>query len=245
MNCIVELNGREAIPVRAIPYITGWGLSPDRVASSFAQKDTGFKRLGDLKALHISPDGSIGELPKEWDGIEDMLEALHLELEAKNPDHNITCPEWLDRSVPLLPSSCFVWRDAFEEKYHAARGRITFAGNQRPGDADLNFNPRIPPEHVNVVFEGMPGGKSLAADKPIDTPEKALAGAHYSEELNLLIQAADRFWKNADPKESDTHPTNKDVAEWLMEQGMVSNRAEIGATIIRPKWAAKGRRKEK
>jgi hypothetical protein len=126
MNCIVEINGREAVPVRAIPYITGWSLSPDRVASGLAQSSPS-KRLSDLRAHHISPDGSIGEmLPKEWDGIEDKLEALHLELEEKNPDCKITRPEWLERSVPLLPSHCFVWRDEFEEKYRSGLEGIFF-----------------------------------------------------------------------------------------------------------------------
>jgi hypothetical protein len=169
MNCIVELDGREAIPVRAIPYITGWGLSPDVVASSFAQKDTGFERLGDLRAFHVSPDGSIGDmLPRDWDNIEDELEAFHLKLEAKNPDHRITRPEWFRRSIPLLPPCCFVWRDEFEEKYQSSlQGRFFVSGGKaarldeaedlRPGEREFNYNPRIPPEMIEAVFEGFPG----------------------------------------------------------------------------------------
>jgi hypothetical protein len=36
MNVLVFINGREAVPVRAIPYVAGRGMSPDVVARSLA-----------------------------------------------------------------------------------------------------------------------------------------------------------------------------------------------------------------
>jgi hypothetical protein len=33
MSVVVSINGREAIPVRAIPYVTGWDVSPDMLRS--------------------------------------------------------------------------------------------------------------------------------------------------------------------------------------------------------------------
>jgi hypothetical protein len=76
-------------------------------------------------------------------------------------------------------------------------------------------------------------------------PKNILDGPHISEELRILIEAADRFWSNADPDEKDTHPTNKKIEEWLKKQGFSDICAQQGAVIIRPEWGAKGRRSGK
>lgn len=39
MRLVFKIQGRAAIPVRVIPYITGWLISPDEVASKLAQRD--------------------------------------------------------------------------------------------------------------------------------------------------------------------------------------------------------------
>ena len=227
MNCIVKVNGREAVPVRAIPYVTGWSLSPDLVVRSFAQPIDSFRRLGDLRAHHISPDGSIGEmLPKEWDGIEDALDALSLELKAKNPDNGITRPEWLNSSVHLLPSHCFVWYDEFVREYHAARTKILFVG-ERQGDADLNFNPRIPPEHWDAVFEGMSCQKEDMEDMPKTTQESNCL--YVSDKLAAMQLAASIFWRNADPSDKTTHRDNAEVEKWLIQHGFSPSSAKSAA----------------
>ena len=65
---------------------------------------------------------------------------------------------------------------------------------------------------------------------------------YISEDLALLNEAASTFWLNADPADRDTHPINEKVIEWLKSKGFSDASAKQGATIIRPKWAAKGRR---
>lgn len=60
--------------------------------------------------------------------------------------------------------------------------------------------------------------------------------------LKLLIDAAERFWKNADLKDRDTQPTNEKVSAWLVEKGFSKAMANAGATIIRPKGAGTGRK---
>lgn len=66
-------------------------------------------------------------------------------------------------------------------------------------------------------------------------------------EMNDDAQAAFfKFWNNADQIETDTHPTNETVANWLIENRNVSpTKAARIATDIRPKWGAKGRPKKK
>ena len=63
---------------------------------------------------------------------------------------------------------------------------------------------------------------------------------YISEALKTLNQAAAKFWKNADPEDKGTHPKNKEVIPWLIDNGFSGQGAKQGATLIRPKWAAKG-----
>ncbi|MGV1046846.1 hypothetical protein [Limnohabitans sp.] len=58
--------------------------------------------------------------------------------------------------------------------------------------------------------------------------------------------AFSKFWKNAVENERDTHPKNKDVENWLVENQNLSKRksAQI-ATLIRPEWASKAGRHPK
>jgi hypothetical protein len=63
-----------------------------------------------------------------------------------------------------------------------------------------------------------------------------------SKDLAILNEASSMFWLNADPEEKDTHPINEKVSDWLKSQGFSDISARQGAVIIRPEWAAKGRR---
>lgn len=63
---------------------------------------------------------------------------------------------------------------------------------------------------------------------------------YQSDQLQILTQASEKFWGNADPKEKDTHTKNEIVTNWLIEQGFSKINAKQGATMIRPEWAAKG-----
>ena len=58
--------------------------------------------------------------------------------------------------------------------------------------------------------------------------------------LKLANNAFSRFWGNANPAEKDTQPNNSDIAKWVIEQ----SGGKI-AQIIRPEWAATGRKPEK
>lgn len=69
--------------------------------------------------------------------------------------------------------------------------------------------------------------------------------AHVSDSLATLNQASATFWANADPNDNTTHPLNSTVETWLIERKFSPTMAEKGATIIRPKWATRGRKADK
>lgn len=63
--------------------------------------------------------------------------------------------------------------------------------------------------------------------------------------LKAANKAFNIFWGNAHPAEPDTHPINKTVIAWLVTQDISPTKAKQIAEIIRPDWAAKGRRSDK
>jgi len=157
MNVVFCISGREAIPVRAIPYVTGWDVSPDMVAQSLANSSDGV-RLDRLTASQYHVDGSHTPiLPKEWDGIEDLLRGLSASLEAKNSNRDITRPQWLKESIPLLPAGVFVWRDELEKSWLRFSAQTSTRKGERPNDGMLNFSPMIPDALLREqVCEGLP-----------------------------------------------------------------------------------------
>ena len=182
MNCVVCIAGREAVPVRAIPFVTGWkSFTPDAVAEGLAHRLESGKLEG-LTAYHIAGDGSISAmLPKEWDGPARALDALSAKLGEMRGD---SYPAWREQSIPELPSHCFVWRDEFEKNVTDWWQTLHLLG-ERPGDKELNFTPRIPQSLEDAVFEGMPMGK---AEPDADVEAARIEAALPGEELTKARQ---------------------------------------------------------
>lgn len=69
-------------------------------------------------------------------------------------------------------------------------------------------------------------------------------GRYETELLRTLAQAANRFWKNYDPADISTAPTNEHIEEWLIEQNVSRSSAKAIATILRADGLPTGRRKK-
>lgn len=68
-------------------------------------------------------------------------------------------------------------------------------------------------------------------------------GDYETELLKHLAAAATKFWKNYDPTDNSTAPTNKQVSSWLEENGVSSRTAEAMASILRADGLPTGPRK--
>lgn len=68
-------------------------------------------------------------------------------------------------------------------------------------------------------------------------------GSHSTKLLEKLAEAANLFWKNYDPNDPSTAPTNMRVQTWLAEQGVAVRTAEIMASILRADGLSTGPRK--
>jgi len=150
---VIEIGGREAIPVRAIPYITGWLLSPDKVARQLSgDAGTTVNVLGGLTAYRLSAGIAIQVKPKEWDSILASIYLLQHQLktefqsdESDNASPDFGYAEWRDKSPSKLPADVFVWKDEFEPAFYEAYSpkNLTIV-DERPGERELVYAPILP-----------------------------------------------------------------------------------------------------
>lgn len=178
MNVIVLIDGQEAIPIRALPFVTGWSMSPDVVSTTFAHVDSWRTNLKTISVFHFASDGAYSALlPKEWDGTTAELESLSnmYQMDEKFEGGNYVA--WRRDSIPILPPSCFVWRNEFEAAFKSDYSKNKYdIVDERDGDRELNFSPLIPEKLEDKVMQGfelpkVANAKTLT-EKPILTKER-------------------------------------------------------------------------
>lgn len=148
----LRIDNKPIIPVRLIPFVTGWKLSPDVVVKILAKSDK-WNRVY-IPSFHLSADNTYQPmLPKEWDVFNDDLEILSDTLHAGDKVEGESYPTWRKRSIEVIPGSTFVWLDDLKKTYETVNSRIIFT-EERPGDRELNLQPYMTPEERKLVFEG-------------------------------------------------------------------------------------------
>ncbi len=122
-------------------------------------------------------------------------------------------------------------------------------GRPRPEQC-LGFNrDKIFPFVDNLLRHPI-GHRKVASTKPevADTLSPGVWpwGNHETADLRALAAAAERFWTLYDPSDPATAPTNEQVIAWLMaERELPERKAEIMASILRPRDLPSGPRKRK
>ena len=134
MNVIIQIQGREAIPVRAIPLLTYWHFfSPDVVAQTLAAEGFGRAHVhGELQAYRLE-EGVVMVMRQSWWGswTARELRAHHEKIKATGVHDEVGYQQWRDESLPILPASVFVWKEELES-FHArnwdSRFRVVCGG---------------------------------------------------------------------------------------------------------------------
>lgn len=160
MNVVVFINGREAIPVRALPFVAPDHMSPDAIVRLLGHADES-GRFRQVFAYQLLPHAcSVRVQPTEWSRIAYRVHALDdriaKEEESGAITENIGMDRWKDGSIKLLPAGVFVWKDEFTSAHFEGyiRGLAT-ADEYKQGGYDPIFFPLIsPPELRRVVMEG-------------------------------------------------------------------------------------------
>lgn len=112
MNVIVEFDGREAIPVRAIPLVSNWHFMPP-IVLAHVLGDTGgstVSMFGDLVSYNFE-SGVARPISKDW-WTQFPLKRLQALLEASD---GVARSQWEEQSLKVLPPGVFVWKDEYQE----------------------------------------------------------------------------------------------------------------------------------
>ncbi len=193
--------GREALPVRAIPYVTGWQMSPDVVARSMAKIEPppSFPALlHSLRAYHLPDDAAVEMLPREWDAAVARLEGYEAELKKQHLDDAIGYAAGRKDSASKLPAGVFVWLDEFASERIADRAKVLKI-KQRNGDDELILAPVLDEPTRVMVFEGFGPRKLHAANNPQTDKKKR---EHLIAEYDATMNAA-MWFKRASVKPAE------------------------------------------
>ncbi|NPC57854.1 hypothetical protein [Caenimonas soli] len=163
-SLVIKVGDRDALPVRAIPYVTGWTISPDVVAKNFARDEAApFEKLEHTDTYHLVGGAPVKLLPKEWDRYVAALQGLEAELREKFANDDRGYAAWVSQSVAKLPAGVFVWLDEFAADFERDYGpeRLSIMG-EREGDRELNFSPFLEDQTLNMTLEGFERRQPLA-----------------------------------------------------------------------------------
>ena len=206
MKVIVEIEGRNAIPVRAIPFLTNWAtMSPDVVADALAGATHHFRGLASFRI-----EGSVQKKISTtwWENFPcRQLKALSDEIKAKETTHETGYQEWRSRSIPILPAGVFVWQDEYETRHNYFHGpdgtSYLIEGNWLPENEQLtrvalDFDPFIPESHTQlIVMEGFhqPDVKTSPAFEPLtELVEQYSTGKFEAMPVSLRERVAQAFF---------------------------------------------------
>jgi hypothetical protein len=153
MKVLPTIKGRKAIPVRAIPYVTGWkgprGISPDMVARSLGQHPNDrrpFSAMQTLSAYSLHLGKPVEVRQASWRMVAVQLDGLSAQIEAQFPNdrkgkrNKQSLAAWHTRAIELLPKGVFVWLDEFEKeylRYFDFQSHATLL--EYPGERDLDL----------------------------------------------------------------------------------------------------------
>ncbi|HRH05050.1 MAG TPA: hypothetical protein PK702_04425 [Burkholderiaceae bacterium] len=178
MNVVVVIDGKEAIPVRAIPFLTNWEtMSPDAIARALARHER-FFRFETLQS-YVKEEEKLRVLEATWweNFVCRQLDALSDSIEATQITHEVGYQIWRQKSIAILPAGSFVWKDEYCPLHAIEHGRYGTTFIKSSGDVmteeeqqkrmTLNFDPFIPEiETRKLIMEGFEVQDLAAKSKP-------------------------------------------------------------------------------
>ena len=178
MNVVVDINGRKAIPVRAIPFLTDWTvLNPYDLAASLCCKEGSGGTHG-LIAYRLEGDIVVPIKSSWWVDAAVAIDSLTATSKAKNRAYR----DWQRVTIQELPDSSFVWRDEFEERFHQSfldddGATSDHFVNLKPAILGLDFSPLMSAEMHTMVLLGFQPSEQLVATLPQATSIQGALGA--------------------------------------------------------------------
>lgn len=256
MNVIVEIDGREALPVRAIPLLTDWKeMSPDAVAKALAG-DEHYYYFDGLCAYRIEGGATKPIRATWWQGFAVRnLKALSDRIKADQVTHEAGHQKWRKESLAELPAGVFVWKDEYVPMYESRYGPDEMArilGRElTPSEIqarELDFDPFISAEYAALVKENFAYQQHVPAQTATPVPVVAASDGpapvsqvtvvdSYSEEHPVSMSLEVTASAEHAPKSADSGPIfsmtkvgliNAHEHEWPTIRGDIAAAASNG-----------------
>jgi len=164
MNVVIQIQGRAAVPVRAIPLMTNWIVMAGSELVGIFSRNGKAGEVQRLTAYHLV-DGVVTLINVNfWVDAGVALASVTETMKAKNRPYR----EWQLRALQELPDVGFVWLDELEfyfaQQYcdadnDSAAEYFQIVGieeNLVPAMLGLHFSPLIPTEFEVAVMQGFP-----------------------------------------------------------------------------------------
>lgn len=171
VNVIIQINGREAIPVRALPWLTHNRLFSAQDVADALSLSAEFPEFSSVHPFRID-DGIVGT-----DFWRNEVQGKFKRLEAQGLDSE----QWRLDSLASLPAGVFVWRGEWQQAYsqspHGLDALVALgnaADKQDIAARTLNFEPHIPPDLVQMVLEGCSPHSERTAVPPVEANTEPL-----------------------------------------------------------------------
>jgi hypothetical protein len=139
---MIRIDGRDAVPLRVIPYISAWAESPDSLARALAQSH--MIRVGGavqamagrkveipnrhtLIAYHMNESGDYTPIAaNQWESVVLALDSLTKKLKAdeRAGAEGENLARWRIEATLTLPDNTFVWFNEFQRWYSTTRPLI-------------------------------------------------------------------------------------------------------------------------
>ncbi|MBV2164387.1 MAG: hypothetical protein KUL80_08970 [Comamonas sp.] len=244
MKVIISIDGRDAIPVRAIPLLTDWHvLSPDVCAEIFSGRaDTTVQHMEGLRSYRLV-NGAVQQVPgREWQNwTERQLDACSERIRNDEANHEIGYQQWRRESLLILPAGVFAWRDEFEAAFQAEYGQGSMRERFNPEtfnltDYELNYDPQHGPrdDWREVVMEGFISAPTDAALAP-DTVKGGTQPALTDEQKDEIV----RLYQCGHGKSVRSLAMQFNVSRRTVDAAL----AAAGAKVITPRKGAQGVRR--
>ena len=267
MKLIVMIDGREAIPVRAIPFLTHWEtMSPDAIAEAFAHADgLHWDYFFPLSAFRFEGTQQKPIAPQWWENFPAKhLAALSAALKAREMAGEITYEqayiEWRSKSLLELPAGTFVWKDDFSEchsrKYNSYAMTTIRKGKELSEDEQsrryaLDFDPYIADlETCAAVMQGFERFQSCIINDGTghQHPDMGAVNEHPEEKSTKQKAKLDEAPPGAieqKPPAEATHPAHQHMTGYECDKAQYWQKCDAwtldeAQALLNGQWPVKG-----
>ena len=152
---------RDALPVRAIPYVTGWdgdfGVPPWEVTIRLQTNIN--LHAWDISAFRVLDGKPVAVQPRQWVMVATQLSGLSEKLHRQYPRNEHIKPsaegvaEWQSEAAEKLPARAFVWLDELKAEYHGWFG-TKFKSRPNLAIPEFDLTPLLSEQVRKMVLEG-------------------------------------------------------------------------------------------